>query len=76
MVYLKDFEEFYDKSETLFREDPAKTRYVFKFRKVDANVVLKVTNDKVIYKYLTDKDSDFANLDRMNGLILQVTTTQ
>ena len=42
----------------LFISDPENTRYLVKYRHVDAKLVLKVTDDKVCLKYKTDQSQD------------------
>jgi hypothetical protein len=50
----------------LFISDPENTRYLVKYRHVDAKLVLKVTDDKVCLKYRTDQSQD---LKKMTGKI-------
>lgn len=50
----------------LFISDPENTRYLVKYRHVDAKLVLKVTDDKVCLKYRTDQSQD---LKKMTGEI-------
>ncbi|KAF2071417.1 hypothetical protein CYY_007261 [Polysphondylium violaceum] len=73
-MYIADWDEFFDKSEQLYRSDPSKTRFSFKYRHVDAKVVLKVTNDRVNLKYQTDKENDFKRIDQLNNLFFGLTT--
>ena len=49
----------------LFIGDPEHTRYLVKYRHVDAKLVLKVTDDKVCLKYRTDQSQD---VKKMTGM--------
>ena len=49
----------------LFISDPENTRYLVKYRHVDAKLVLKVTDDKVCLKFKTDQSQD---VKKMTGL--------
>ncbi|KAK5576703.1 hypothetical protein RB653_007847 [Dictyostelium firmibasis] len=75
-MYIEDWDEFYDKSEQLYRTDPKRTRFSFKFRHAEGKVVLKVTNDTVNLKFQTDKESDFKRIDQINSLFFRLTTEQ
>mmetsp|Transcript_10593 Transcript_10593/g.18032 ORF Transcript_10593/g.18032 Transcript_10593/m.18032 type:complete len:117 (-) Transcript_10593:279-629(-) len=70
MVYLDDWETFYNEAEKLFTANPAHTRYVMKYRHCDGKLVLKVTNDRVCLKYQTDQATDVKRLDKLNSLFL------
>ena len=45
MVFVQDFEEFLDKSRGLISDDPVGSRFTVKYRNVDSEAVMKVTND-------------------------------
>ncbi|EGC37598.1 signal recognition particle 9 kDa subunit [Dictyostelium purpureum] len=75
-MYINDWEEFYDKSEQLYRQDPKRTRFVFKFRHIESKVVLKVTNDTVNLQYQTDKEDDFQKIEQINSLFFRIMTEQ
>lgn len=49
---------------------PAQTRYVTKYRHVDGKLELKVTNDRVCLKFLTDQQQDLKRIDKLNTLFL------
>lgn len=49
---------------------PAQTRYVTKYRHVDGKLELKVTNDRVCLKFLTDQQQDLKRIDKLNNLLL------
>ena len=46
------------------------TRYVTKYRHVDGKLELKVTNDRVCLKFLTDQQQDLKRVDKLNSLLL------
>ena len=46
------------------------TRYVTKYRHVDGKLELKVTNDRVSLKFITDQQQDLKRIDKLNNLLL------
>jgi len=70
--YFEDWEEFYDAAIKLFTENPTRTRYVVKYRHVDAKLVIKVTDDRVCLKYKTDQAQDLKKLETLNGSIYKI----
>ena len=46
------------------------TRYVTKYRHVDGKLELKVTNDRICFKFLTDQQQDLKRIDKLNNLLL------
>ena len=46
------------------------TRYVTKYRHVDGKLELKVTNDRVCLKFITDQQQDLKRIDKLNNLLL------
>ncbi len=47
-MYIKDFDTFFQQAEELYRSRPLETRYSVKYRHQDGELVLKVTDDKVV----------------------------
>lgn len=45
MVYLEDFDAFYNQAIELFKSRPLETRHSVKYRHCDGKLVLKVTDD-------------------------------
>ncbi len=45
MVYLEDFEVFYEQAVEMFKARPLDTRYNVKYRHCDGKLVLKVTDN-------------------------------
>lgn len=41
-----------------------------KYRHVDGKLELKVTNDRVCFKFLTDQQQDLKRIDKLNNLLL------
>lgn len=72
MVYIDEWEEFSDRAAQLFMQSPEKTRYTFKYRHADSEVVLKVTDDRVCLKYRTDQASDMRLIENFNQLLCRL----
>lgn len=47
-MFIEDWNSFYDQAESLYKNDPLKTRYVLKYIHKSRKLVLKVTDDKVV----------------------------
>jgi hypothetical protein len=52
--------------ESLLLRDGCQTRYSFKYRPTDQQVVLKVTDDKTVLKFKTDQANDVKYIERLN----------
>lgn len=48
-MYIEDFASFYARAEELHRRNPLTTRYVVKYRAREGTLVLKVTDDVVVW---------------------------
>jgi signal recognition particle subunit SRP9 len=48
MVYVEDFNTFYQQAEELYISRPLHTRYVVKYKHNEGKLVLKVTDDVVV----------------------------
>ena len=70
MPYIDSLETFVAEAEKLYVEHPEHTRYVAKYRHVDGKLELKVTNDRVCLKFLTDQRQDLKRIDKLNNLLL------
>ena len=67
---MEDWDTFYAEAEKLFLEHPDHTRYVTKYRHVDGKLELKVTNDRVCLKFVTDQQQDLKRIEKLNNLFL------
>mmetsp|Transcript_27351 Transcript_27351/g.68994 ORF Transcript_27351/g.68994 Transcript_27351/m.68994 type:complete len:114 (-) Transcript_27351:80-421(-) len=72
MVYIGNLESFVEAGQQLFISSPGKTRYLVKYRHVDAKLVLKVTDDKVCLKYRTDRQDDLKRIGRLNAFFMRL----
>jgi len=72
MVYIENLENFMQAAQELFVNAPERTRYVIKYRHVDAKLVLKVTDDKVCLKYKTDQAEDAKKVAKLNAFFLNL----
>eukprot|EP00747_Dinoflagellata_sp_TGD_P183354 gnl/TRDRNA2_/TRDRNA2_38172_c0_seq1.p3 gnl/TRDRNA2_/TRDRNA2_38172_c0~~gnl/TRDRNA2_/TRDRNA2_38172_c0_seq1.p3 ORF type:complete len:107 (+),score=33.49 gnl/TRDRNA2_/TRDRNA2_38172_c0_seq1:94-414(+) len=76
MVYLEDFDEFVEATKSLFVEQPLRTRYLSKYRHVDNKLILKVTNDRVCFKYKTDQIADLKRIEKFTQSFIRWTVTK
>jgi len=67
MVYIQEWESFFEAVCKLQEKNPTKTRYLIKFRAKDSSLVLKVTDDVVCIKYKTSKASDLKHMETLNS---------
>eukprot|EP00960_Hanusia_phi_P044644 756749-Hanusia_phi.AAC.13 len=72
MVYINHWDEFMQAAQELLIKSPDKTRYLIKYRHIDAQLVLKVTDDVVCIKYKTDQSLDVKKMERLNHLFLRL----
>ena len=70
MTFVESWEAFYAEAEKLYLEHPDHTRFVTKYRHVDGKVELKVTNDRVCLKFVTDQQQDLKRIEKLNNLFL------
>jgi signal recognition particle subunit SRP9 len=70
MVFLESLDAFVAEAEKLYVEHPDHTRYVTKYRHCDGKLELKVTNDRVCLKYVTDQQQDLKRIEKLNNLFL------
>ncbi|XP_050235890.1 signal recognition particle 9 kDa protein [Mercurialis annua] len=68
MVYVTSWDEFVERSVTLFRADPDSTRYVMKYRHCDGKLVLKVTDNKECLKFKTDQAQEAKKMEKLNNI--------
>mmetsp|Transcript_50039 Transcript_50039/g.128796 ORF Transcript_50039/g.128796 Transcript_50039/m.128796 type:complete len:101 (-) Transcript_50039:341-643(-) len=71
---VSNFDEFLETSKAIFENHPYKARYLYKYRKCDARIEMKVTDDEKCIKYVTESANDLKAIEQFNGLILHVTT--
>ncbi|EKX50823.1 hypothetical protein GUITHDRAFT_85224 [Guillardia theta CCMP2712] len=76
MVYINNWDDFMQAAQELLIKSPDKTRYLIKYRHVDAQLVLKVTDDVVCIKYKTDQSLDVKKMERLNNLFLRLMPSQ
>jgi len=69
--YLENWDDFYRAAEKLYSENPKAVRYVSKYRHKDALLILKVTNNKVVFKYRATRQSDIKKIEQLNNLFLR-----
>mmetsp|Transcript_68151 Transcript_68151/g.168388 ORF Transcript_68151/g.168388 Transcript_68151/m.168388 type:complete len:120 (-) Transcript_68151:446-805(-) len=72
MVYIDNLDNFIEAGQQLFISSPGKTRYLVKYRHVDAKLVLKITDDTVCLKYKTDQHKDLKRIEKLNNFFLRL----
>ena len=70
MPLIESLDTFVAEAEKLYAEHPDHTRYVSKYRHVDGKLELKVTNDRVCLKFVTDQQQDLKRIDKLNNLFI------
>ena len=70
MTVMTSLEAFAAEAEKLYVENPDHTRYIAKYRHCDGKLELKVTNDRVCLKFVTDQQQDLKRIDKLNNLFL------
>ncbi|KAI8909117.1 signal recognition particle 9 kDa protein [Gorgonomyces haynaldii] len=73
-MYLSLWDDFYQQSIDLYKSDPDRTRYSFKYKPTGL-LVFKTTNDVKCLKYKTDRINDLNKLERMNLTMMQLMQT-
>lgn len=70
MGWIESLDTFVVEAEKLFVEHPDHTRYVQKYRHCDGKLELKVTNDRVCLKFITDQQQDLKRIEKLNNLFI------
>ena len=70
MPLIESLDIFVAEAEKMYTEHPDHTRYVSKYRHCDGKLELKVTNDRVCLKFVTDQQQDLKRIDKLNNLFL------
>ncbi|KAK2962552.1 putative signal recognition particle subunit SRP9 [Blattamonas nauphoetae] len=70
-MYIKTFEEFYQKAEELFLANQRKTRFSIKYRNREKKFVLKVTDDRICLKFLSKQQQDIKKIEILTTLFLR-----
>jgi signal recognition particle subunit SRP9 len=47
-MFIEDWDSFFEQAQQLYRTDPLRTRYVFKYSHSSGKLILKVTDDRVV----------------------------
>ena len=64
MPLIESLDIFVAEAEKMYTEHPDHTRYVSKYRHCDGKLELKVTNDRVCLKFVTDQQQDLKRIDK------------
>ncbi len=76
MVLYTDFNLFLQASHSLYLSAPDRTRYSMKFRHSDAELVLRVTDDRQNFQFRTSAQSDLKQIERFNAIFTKLMTAE
>jgi len=68
MVYVETWDDFAEKAELLFRQNPENFRYSMKYRHKEGRLVLKATDNRVCVMLRTDQATDAKKMEKLNTL--------
>lgn len=72
MPQFQTWEEFSRAAEKLYLADPMKVRVVLKYRHVDGNLCVKVTDDLVCLMYRTDQAQDVKKIEKFHSQLMRL----
>lgn len=72
MPQFQTWEEFSRAAEKLYLADPMKVRVVLKYRHVDGNLCIKVTDDLVCLVYRTDQAQDVKKIEKFHSQLMRL----
>mmetsp|Transcript_17329 Transcript_17329/g.30937 ORF Transcript_17329/g.30937 Transcript_17329/m.30937 type:complete len:113 (-) Transcript_17329:243-581(-) len=68
MGYVRQWDDFAEAAQQLFREHPNTVRYSVKYRHCDGKLLLKVTNNQQCLLYKTDQVQELKKVERLNNI--------
>ncbi|KAK2184311.1 hypothetical protein NP493_270g00040 [Ridgeia piscesae] len=71
MTYINSWEEFAKAAEKLYLADPAKCRFVMKYRHCGGQLVIKMTDDRVCLQYQTEHAQDIKKLEKLTSQLMR-----
>ncbi|XP_018646431.1 signal recognition particle 9 kD protein,putative [Schistosoma mansoni] len=71
MTNFNSWEEFAKAAEVLYLEDPSKCRMCTKYRHVDRKLVVKLTDNHTVLKYVTDMAQDIKKIEKLTTLLMR-----
>ncbi|TPX37450.1 hypothetical protein SmJEL517_g00589 [Synchytrium microbalum] len=71
MVYIEKFEDFEKAVEDLYLQEPNRTRYCTRYRHVDGQLILKVTDDRTCLKFRTNQQPDLRKFERLTKSLME-----
>ena len=69
--YLDSWDDFFAASEQLYLDSPENFRFTMKYRHCDSKMVLKVTNNNLVVKYMSDQVQDGKKLEKLNAMLMR-----
>ncbi|KAA8497122.1 Signal recognition particle 9 kDa protein [Porphyridium purpureum] len=77
MVEVKNWDEFFEQTKELMRQNPSRTRYSIKYKtKPGAALVIKITDNSTVLKFTTSERSDLKRIEELTGWMLAAMTEQ
>ncbi|KAF7234228.1 hypothetical protein EG68_11879 [Paragonimus skrjabini miyazakii] len=71
MTNFNSWEEFAKAAEVLYLVDPSKCRVCTKYRHVDKRLSIKVTDNHIVLKYVTDMAQDVKKIEKFVSLLMR-----
>ena len=75
VVYIVLFEDYLQACARLYNESKGKCRFVVKYRDADGQVVLKLTDDTLCFKFKSTQRSAVQQVAKINALLLTAMTS-
>lgn len=75
MVYIVLFDDYLPACARLFNESQGKCRFVVKYRDADGQVVLKLTDDTLCFKFKSTQRAALQQVAKINALLLGAMAT-
>nr|XP_004653302.1 signal recognition particle 9 kDa protein [Jaculus jaculus] len=72
MPQYQVWEEFSRAAEKLYLADPMKVRVVLKYRHVDGNLCIKVTDNSACLVYKTDQAQDVKKIEKFHSQLMRL----
>jgi len=76
MVLISSWLDFLTQAKQLYIDRPAETRYSIKYRHSDAEMTLKVTDDRKCLQFRSHLQSDLKYVDKINSAFFKLMTAK
>jgi len=76
MTVISSWLDFLTQAKALYIDRPHHTRYSLKYRHADAEITLKVTDDRKCLQFRSHLQSDLKYVDRINSAFIKLMTAK